>query len=164
VDVLNLKQYTVERPGWEDEVFLELDKIQSGELLEREGVFSFFYENITDPSTTLFLKSSKEVRFFYVDHDDFLYDIMELVPAWNLDVIENVLKINMIFNLQGNVIAIPFNFDLKKEVFRNALIMLGESGKFSITYMSILYGGFVFEKKVDFALPQSIIDTLNTLK
>ena len=59
------------------------------------------------------MKSSKEVRFL-CDHDDFLYDIMELVPAWNLDVIENVLKINMIFNLQGNVIAIPFNFDLKR--------------------------------------------------
>jgi hypothetical protein len=89
---------------------------------------------------------------------------MDLVPGWNLDVIENVLKINMIFNIQGDIIAIPFIFDLKKEVFREALIMLGESGKFSLTYLSILYGGFVFEKKIEFDLPQSITDTLNTLK
>jgi hypothetical protein len=162
--VLNLKQYAVERSGWEDEILLELEKIQSGDLLQREGIFSFFYENVTDPSSTLFLKGSNEVRFFYVDHDHFLYEIMDLVPGWNLDVIENVLKINMIFNIQGDIIAIPFIFDLKKEVFREALIMLGESGKFSLTYLSILYGGFVFEKKIEFDLPQSITDTLNTLK
>jgi len=110
------------------------------------------------------LKGTREVRFFYVDHDNFLYDIMDLVPGWNLDVVENILKLNMIFNLQGSVIAIPFIFDLKREEFRKTLIMLGESGKFNLTYLSILYGGFVFEKRLEFDLPKSIVESFLTLK
>jgi len=38
----NLKIYTVDYAGWEDDVLFELDKIQSGELLPREGLLNFF--------------------------------------------------------------------------------------------------------------------------
>lgn len=150
--------------GREEEIFKSLKDARFGELLPQNGAFDFFYDQVNNPSTALFLKSKKQVKFFYADHDDFLAQIMEEIPEWVIDLDKNLLRLNLMFRSGGEVIPLVFIFDIAREEYRDAIRLVSKSGEFDLYFMSILYGGLVLEKRVKLKVPKPILKTFKSVK
>ncbi len=150
--------------GKEEEIFKSLKNVKFGDLLPKDGAFAFFYEQVLHPATSLFLKSKKRVKFFYVDHDDFFPMVMGQDPEWVLDVDENLLKINLLFQAGEDPVPVIFVFDIARGDYRDAIRLINKSGKFELYFISILYGGLVVENKVEFKIPKSILKTFKSIK
>ena len=150
--------------GKEEEIFTALKDVKFGELMPEDSILAFFYDQITDPSTTLFLKSKKRVKFFYVDNDDFLSSIVEKTPEWVIDIDKNILRINLMYQVETELIPLIFNFDIARDEYKEAIRLITKKEEFELYYLSILYGGLVVEKRVKFKIPKSILKTFKKLK
>jgi len=159
-----LDQYLRDYTGKESEIFDSLRGVKTGELLPSEGPLGFFYDNIDNPSTTLFLKTKSRAKFFYADTDEFLSHIVNETPHWVLDIDKNILRLNLIYELNGHSIPLVFIFNIAKDEFRAVIKLLVKKGVFDLYFLSILYGGFVMEKRVKFDIPKSILKTFKSIK
>ena len=159
-----LDQYLRDYTGQEDDIFTSLRGVKTGDLLPSEGPLGFFYDNIDNPSTTLFLKTKKRAKFFYADTDEFLSHIVEEKPHWVLDIDKNILRLNLIYEVSGHSIPLVFIFNIAKDEFRTLIKLLVKQGVFDLYFLSILYGGFVLEKRVKIDIPKSILKTFKSIK
>lgn len=150
--------------GKEDDIFKALREVKIGELLPSDGFLGFFYDSVSNPSTVLFLCSKKKAKFFYVDNDEFLYGIMDQTPHWILDIDKNILRINLLFTINGNTIPMGFLFDTSVDAYKNTLKLIAKKGEFDLYFLSLLYGGIVLEKRVKYEIPKSIIKTFKSIK
>lgn len=159
-----LNLYNGDYIGKEEEIFKALREVKTGELLPSEGYLGFFYENIDNPSTMLFLKTKKKAKFFYVDNDDFISMITGQTPHWILDIDKNILRINLLYELENDTIPLVFIFDTAKEDFVNTIKLLAKKEVFDLYFLSFLYGGFVLEGRVKYEIPKSILKTFKSFK
>jgi hypothetical protein len=159
-----LDQYLRDYTGKEDEIFDSLREVKTGDILPSDGPLGFFYDNIDNPSTTLYLKTKKRAKFFYADTDEFLSHIIDEKPHWVLDIDKNILRLNLIYEVGGNSIPLVFIFDITKEDFRSVIKLITKKGVFDLYFLSILYGGFVLEKRVKLDIPKSILKTFSSIK
>lgn len=159
-----LDLYSKDFTGKEDEIFRDLRGVTEGELLPSDGFLGVFYKSMSHPSTTMFLKNRKKTKFFYIDHDDFICSIMDQRPHWVLDIDKNMLRLNLIYELNGTAVPMVFLFDIAKEDFRMAIKLLARKGVFDLYFLSILYGGLVLEKRVKLDVPKSILKTFKSIK
>ncbi|HOP64392.1 MAG TPA: hypothetical protein PK358_15805 [Spirochaetota bacterium] len=159
-----LKLYTDDFMVSEEDIFKALREIKAGELLPSGGIFAFFYENVANPSTVLFLKTKKKAKFFYIDHDDFILALVDQSPNWVLDIDKNILRLNLIYEIDGSSATLAFVFDVIKEEFRNTIRLLAKRGVFDLYFFSILYGGLVLEKRIKYTIPKSILKTFKSIK
>jgi hypothetical protein len=53
---------------------------------------------------------------------------------------------------------------MTKDNYRMALKLLSKKGVFYLYFLSILYGGFVLEKRLKLSIPKSILKTLKSIK
>jgi len=159
-----LDQYLRDYTGQEDDIFTSLRGVKVGETLPSEGPLGFFYDNIDNPSTTLYLKTKKKAKFFYADTDEFLSHIINEKPHWILDIDKNILRLNLLYEVGGNTIPIAFIFDITKDEFRKVIKLITKKGVFDLYFLSILYGGFVLEKRIKFDIPKSILKTFSSIK
>lgn len=159
-----LNQYMRDYTGKESEIFASLRGVKTGEMLPSEGPLGFFYDNVDNPSTTLFLKTKDRAKFFYVDTDEFISYIIEEKPYWVLDIDKNILRLNLIYEIHGSTIPIVFIFDIAKDDFRTVIKLLTKKGVFDLYFFSILYGGLVMEKRIKLDMPKSILKTFKSIK
>lgn len=159
-----LDQYLRDYTGKEDEIFDSLRGVKTGELLPSDGPLGFFYDNIDNPSTALFLKTKNRAKFFYADTDEFLSNIIDEKPHWVLDIDKNILRLNLIYELSGHSIPLVFIFNIAKDEFRTVIKLLVKKGVFDLYFLSILYGGFVLEKRIKLDIPKSILKTFKSIK
>jgi len=159
-----LEIYTGSFFGKEEDIFKALRAVKFGELIPQDGVLNYFYDQVQEPSTTLFLKSKKRVKFFYVDNDDFITSIMEQVPNWVIDVDKNILRINLLFKSSTDVVPLVFNFDAAKPDYIDAVKLISKKEEFDLYFISILYGGLVVENRVKLKIPKSILKTFKSIK
>lgn len=150
--------------GKEEQIFSALRGVREGGLLVSEGPLGFFYENVHNPSTTLFLKTKKRAKFFYVDNEDFISSIKDQSLHWVLDIDKNILRLSLIYEINGNSFPLVFIFDIAKDEFRSVLKILAKKGVFDLYFLAILYGGFVLEKRVKIDIPKSILKTFKSIK
>ena len=159
-----LDQYLRDYTGKEDQIFDSLRGVKTGEFLPSDGPLGFFYDNIDNPSTALFLKTKNKAKFFYADTDEFLSNIIDEKPHWVLDIDKNILRLNLIYELSGNSIPLVFIFNIAKDEFRTVIKLLVKKGVFDLYFLSILYGGFVLEKRIKLNIPKSILKTFKSIK
>jgi hypothetical protein len=159
-----LDQYIRDYTGQEDDIFTSLRGVKIGELLPSGGPLDFFYDNIDNPSTTIFLKTKKKAKFFYADTDEFLSCIIDEKPHWVLDIDKNILRLNLVYDINGSTMPLVFVFDITKDNYRMVLKLLSKKGVFDLYFLSILYGGFVLEKRLKLSIPKSILKTLKNIK
>ena len=159
-----LDHYIRDYTGQEDDIFTSLRGVKTGELLPSGGPLDFFYDNIDNPSTAIFLKTKKKAKFFYADTDEFISNIIDGNPHWVLDIDKNILRLNLIYDISGSAIPLVFIFDITKDNYRTVLKLLAKKGVFDLYFLSILYGGFVLEKRVKLIIPKSILKTFKSIK
>ncbi|HOP29737.1 MAG TPA: hypothetical protein P5120_16560 [Spirochaetota bacterium] len=159
-----LDHYIRDYTGQEDDIFTSLRGVKTGDLLPSGGPLDFFYDNIDNPSTTIFLKTKKKAKFFYADTDEFLSNILDVNPHWVLDIDKNILRLNLIYDINGSTVPLVFIFDIAKDNYRTVLKLLAKKGVFDLYFLSILYGGFVLEKRVKLNIPKSILKTFKSIK
>lgn len=150
--------------GKEDDIFKALREVKNGEMLPSDGCLGFFYDRVDNPSTVLFLSTKKKAKFFYVDNDDFLNMIMDKTPHWILDIDKNILRVNLLYEINGNTIPMVFIFDTAVEEYKKTIKLIAKKGEFDLYFISILYGGLVFERRVKYDIPKSIITTFKSIK
>ncbi len=145
------------------DIIKSLKKIKDGEVLPEDGATQFFYSNSNNPGDVIYLNSGRRVNFFYVDHDEFIIEIRDQEPGWNIDVEKGIAKITLFFEDNNNHVPMNFNFDLTKEEFRSGIKILGRKKKFSLTFLTMLYGGLVKDSMHEYKIPDRIVKVLKEM-
>jgi len=146
------------------DILKELKKVKTDELLKEGGALDFFYGYSDYPGVTLFLRYKTKIKFFYIDHDDFVMELKDQTPEWNISVDKNLLRISFIYNVNGESIPIIFLFDLLKKEYRDLLVAIRKTGVIKLYYLTILYGGLVLDNIKKLKVPSDIIDILKKIK
>nr|AXS01269.1 hypothetical protein [uncultured bacterium] len=150
------------KPKYEaGDIFSALKKIKADELIPQEGALEFFYMGSQYPGVSLFLKHKKVVKFFYVDHEDFILEVKDKTPEWHISVDENIARISLINKVRSATPTINFVFDLADKEYRELLSVIKKDKEIELYYLLILYGGLVLDSIRKYKIPQ---DVLNVLK
>ena len=146
-----------------DDIIKTLKKHKEGEILPREGLFGFMYDQFNGPSISFMVGSKKDVQFCYVDHEEFIILMKDGDPDWIVEVDQNLVKLIMMFNINNSQLTISFNFDMVKEMYQDAIMLLIKKKEFNLAYISLLYGGLVLDSRVKMKLPDNVLKSLKDL-
>lgn len=146
-----------------EDIIKSLKKQKEGELLPEEGHFNFMYDQLNGPCIPFMLSTKKEVVFCYIDHEEFILNIKDADPEWIVEVDQTIVKLIMMYNINESQLMISFNFDIAKEMFQDALMLLIKKKQFSLTYIALLYGGLVIDSRVTHKIPDKVIKALKEL-
>lgn len=146
------------------DVFKSLRNIKTNELLPEEGPLQFFYQHLQYPGITLFLRHKKRIKFFYIDHDDIILDIKDLVPEWTISKDKNLLRISLNYQVNDASIPINFVFDISNKEYRDLLTVMSKNKEVKLYYFPMLSGGLVFDSYKKFKIPPGIITALKKVK
>ncbi|HQO40822.1 MAG TPA: hypothetical protein PK986_10165 [Spirochaetota bacterium] len=147
-----------------DEVIKALKSQEEGEILPDDGVFASIYEQLNGPSIALMVCTDKETQYIYIDNDEFISLVKDARPEWVLGVDKNLVRLMMMYNVNGSQLLISFVYDLTDDTNKNAIKLLVKKKEFNLNYLNMLYGGLVLEGRAKFRLPEHIIDGLKQLK
>lgn len=146
------------------DIYKALKELKADELLPEEGVFQFFYQSSLYPGMSLFLRHENRAKFFYIDHDDFILQVKDLVPEWSISADNNLVRITLNYNVIDSKAAINFVFDLSDKTYRELLVVIKKKKEIKLYYLTMLYGGLVFDSYKKFKIPSEIIDVLKKIK
>jgi len=146
------------------DVFNALKKVKADELLQEGGVFDFFYQNLQYPGISLFLRHKNRTKFFYIDHDDLIFEIKNQIPKWNISIDKNLVRISLLYKVHDSEIPINFVFDLSNQSYKDLLVVIRKKKEIKLYYLTMLYGGLVFDSYKKFKIPERIIDVLKKIK
>ncbi len=146
------------------DVFKALRQVKLNELLPREGVFDFFYENSPNPGVSLFLRYKSRIKLFYIDHDDFILELKEQTPDWDINIDKNIVRIMLLYKVRDSIVPISFVFDISKKEYKELLIAIGKKKEIKLYYLSVLYGGLVLDSIFKIKVPPKIIGHLKKIK
>jgi len=146
------------------DIFKALKKVNNNELLPENSVFDFFYQNSQYPGLALFLKYKSRIKFFYIDHDDFILEIKDQIPEWEISIDKNIVRISLVYKVNGTTAPVIFVFDIADKSYRDLLQVVGKNKEIKLYYLSMLYGGLVFDSMIKFKAPSDVIKVLKKIK
>lgn len=146
------------------DIFKALKNLKKDELLSQDGALVYFYQNAQYPGISLFLRHKNRVKFFYTDHDDFIIEIRDQKPEWDLAIDGNLARISLIYTGHNNKGVINFVFDLADESYRGLLDIIRKKKEIKLYYLTLLYGGIVFDSYIRLAVPDKILSALKKIK
>lgn len=145
------------------EVIKALKKIKDGENIPKSGATEVIYHMTNYPGETFFLSTNKSIRFFFYDYEDFISTIKDQEPGWAVDLSENILKIILLFKEGDELVPINLNFDISKDLYRNALKLLLKKKGLRLVMLSIIYGEFIVDSKHYYKIPDHVREALKGL-
>ena len=145
------------------EVIRALKKIKADDIIPRDGATGAVYKMVNYPGETFFLSTDKSIRFFYYDDEDSINIMKDQEPGWSIDISENIVKVVLLFQNAGSVVPVNFNFDVKKELYRNSLKLLLKKKGLRLIFMSLAYGDFILDAKKYYIIPDHIKKSLSGL-
>jgi len=152
--MIDLKKY---EPAYSSAEALELVKsVREEEMIPRDGATELFYKMASYPGESFFINADKKVELFYADTDDFINEIKDQTPGWALEADENLVRIILLYREMENVIPLNFIFDISKELYRDSLRLLMAGEEFSLTMLSMLYGGLIVDSRHLYKIPDHI--------
>ena len=146
------------------DIFDALKKVKPDELLPEEGVFNFFYQDSLYPGLSLFLRHKDRTKFFYIDHDDFIHEIKNQVPEWDISVDNSLVRISLIYNLHDSKAQINFVMDISNKTYRDLLMIVRKKKAIKLYYLPLLYGGIAFDSYKKLKIPAEIMNVLKKIK
>jgi len=146
------------------DIFKALKKIKKDDLIPEQGVFDFFYQNALYPGISLFLRYKNKIKFFYIDHDDFIMEIKDQIPEWSISADKNLVRISLVYKSQNSAVPIDFVFDISDNSYRDLLSVIRKNKEIKLYYLSMLYGGLVFDSYKKLQVPAEIADALKKIK
>lgn len=146
------------------DVLKALKKVKIDELIPREPIFDFFYENSHTPGVSLFLRYKNKIKFFYVDHDDFILELKDQKPDWDISFDNNIIRVLFLYKVNNEVVSISFVFDLSKKEYRDLLHAIRKTREIKLYYLTVLYGGLVLDSYTRLQVPSTIVTALKKLK
>ena len=153
------------KPNYEaSDIFDALKKIKPDELLPQEGALEFFYTGSQYPGVSLFLRHKKKVKFFYIDHEDFILEVRDRMPEWHISVDNNLVRISLINKVRSSTPTINFVFDLGDKEYRELLSAIRKEKEIELYYLLILYGGLVLDSVKTYKIPANVLDVLKKLE
>lgn len=161
--MIKLKMFGGSEKNFNEEVIRALRKQKEGELLPDDGVFAFIYEKLDGPSITLMVCTKNETEFIYIDNEEFISLVKDSKPEWIIGVDKNIVRLMMMYNINGSQLLISFVFNLEDDTNRNVISQLVKKKVFSLNYLNMLYGGVVLDSRVKLKLPDNIIAALKKL-
>ncbi len=146
------------------DIFKALKKSKIDELLPEGGVLDFFYQYARYPGVSLFLRYKSKIKFFYIDHDDFIIEAKDQTPEWNISVDKNIVRIGLLYKVHNTSASIYFVFDISDKSYRDLLIVVRKKKEIRLYYMTMLYGGLVLDSIKKFKVPSHIVNALKQIK
>lgn len=146
------------------DIFKALRDLKADELLAEGGALDFFYQNLQYPGISLFLRHKNRVKFFYIDHDDLILEIKDQIPVWNISIDKNLLRLSLVYEVNAVSVSLNFLFDINQESYRELLNVVRRKKEIKLYYLSMLYGGVVFDSYRKFKIPSNIINVLKNIK
>lgn len=146
------------------DIFDALRKLKADEILPEGGVFDFFYQDALYPGFTLFLRHKNRVKFFYIDHDNFILEVKDQTPEWDISIDRDLVRITLTFDIHNSNAVISFVYNISNESYRELLKVLSKKKEIKLYYLSMLYGGLVFDSYKKFKIPAKIKDVLKKIK
>jgi hypothetical protein len=145
------------------DIFKALKEVKADELLPQEGPLEFFYLGSQYPGVSLFLHDKKKVKFFYVDHEDFIMEVRDKTPEWHISLDNNLVRISLINKVRGYTPTINFVFDIDDKSYRELLTVIRKDKEIELYYLLILYGGLVLDSVRKYKIPSNVIDVLKKI-
>ena len=153
------------KPKYEaGDIFEALKKVKEDELLPEDGALEFFYTGSQYPGVSLFLKHKKKVKFFYIDHEDFILEVKDKIPEWHISVDTNLVRISLINKVRNATPTINFVFDVADREYRELLSIIRKDKEIELYYLLILYGGLVLDSIKKYKIPSNVLDVLKKLE
>ena len=146
------------------DIFDALKKVKPDELLPEEGALEFFYKGSQYPGVSLFLRHKKKVKFFYIDHEDFILVTKDQIPEWHISMDNNLVRISLIYKVRNSTPTINFVFDMGDKEYRELLSLIRKDKEIELYYLLILYGGLVLDSVKKYKIPANILDVLKRLE
>ena len=146
------------------DIFKELRNLKSDELLPSTGALEFFYQHLQYPGVSLFLRDKNRVKFFYLDHDDFILEVKDQTPEWTISSDENLVRITLNYKFHSASAVISFVFDISDKSYRDLLEVVRKKKEIKIYYLTMIYGGLVFDSYKKFKVPAEILTALKAVK
>jgi len=152
------------KPKYEiEDIFKALKTVKADELLPEDGPLEFFYLGSQYPGVSLFLRHKKNVKFFYIDHEDFILEVKDRTPEWHISVDNNIARISLINQVRGATPTMNFVFDVSDQSYRELLTVIRKNKEIELYYFLILYGGLVFDSIRKYKIPSDVIAVLKKL-
>jgi len=146
------------------DIFKALKKVKKDELLPEEGVFNFFYEQSQYPGITFFLRHKNRVKLFYIDHEEFINEIKDQNPAWEITIEKSLVRIILLYKVRDTVVPVNFLLDIFKKDYRDLVIAIRKKKEVKLYFFPMLYGGLVFDSYRKLKVPSKILDVLKDIK
>jgi hypothetical protein len=152
------------KPNYEvADIFDALKKVKVDELLPEEGPLEFFYMGSQYPGVSLFLRHKKRVKFFYIDHEDFILEVKDKTPEWNISIDNNIVRIALINKVRNATPTINFVFDIADKTYKELLTILKKDKEIELYYLLILYGGLVLDSVKKYKIPADVVNVLKKI-
>lgn len=146
------------------DIFKALKKIKINEPLPGGGLFEYFNEHSQYPGFSLFLRHKKEIKFFYIDHDDFLSEIKDQTPVWDISMDGVILRLSLIYKYNNADVPILFVFNSSKKEYAELLEIIRKDKRIDVYFLVMLYGGLVLDSIQKLKMPPHIVSVLKNLK
>ncbi|MCL2155089.1 MAG: hypothetical protein FWH53_05435 [Leptospirales bacterium] len=146
------------------DIFKALKDIKPDELLPEDGPLEFFYLGSQYPGVSLFLRDKKKIKFFYIDHEDFILEVKDKTPEWHISADNNLVRISLINKVRGATPTINFVFDIADKGYRELLDTIRKDKEIELYYLLILYGGLVLDSVRKYKIPSDVMDVLKKIK
>lgn len=146
------------------DIFNALKNLKRDELLDEKGPFEFFYHNLQYPGVSLYLKHNNRIKFFYIDHDDFMIAVKDQAPRWDVSNDNNLFRIILIYKIHDSEVQVNFVFDLSDKNYVDLLKEVSRKKEIKLYFLTMLYGGLVFDSYCKIKIPHAIIKTLKKIK
>jgi hypothetical protein len=143
-------------------VLKEFDRLRDGEQLPREGACSFFYKTFTYAGETIPMTGDKGYRFFHVDHDDVIQEILSGTASINCDADGNKIILSIIFKTGEILNRLQLVIDRENRDSGRIFDFLLKHKKIEINFLNLVYGGMVKQKTLAIPLHKEILGRLKT--
>jgi hypothetical protein len=100
------------------------------------------------------------VKFFYLDHDDFILEVRDCIPEWDISSDKNLVRITLNYKINDDSAAINFVFDISDEKYRELLNVVRKKKEIKLYYLAMIYGGLVFDSYKTLKVPDNILSAL----
>lgn len=140
-------------------------KVKTGESLPRDGACAYFYSHVTYAGQTLALPEGRRFRFFHVEHDDVIGEIVEGTPSWHVANEEDRAIVSIVFSLPERTMnRVELNLDATGGNSLRILEFLSKAKNIDLHLLALLYGGIVREASLTLPVPAGVREALQGVK
>ena len=160
-----MSEFEMYKPKFEViDIFKALRNLKSDEMLPEDGALEFFYQHLQYPGISLFLRHGSRVKFFYMDHDDFILEVRDQIPDWNISFDKNLVRISLNYKINETTALINLVFDISDKAYRDLLIAVRKTKEIKLYYLTMIYGRLAFDSYKKIKVPSKIVDALKVIK